>query len=544
MTEAANFESFLRWTAGILGDFAECKKAAGDLTSLAESLNAPFSLAVCGRMKAGKSTLINSIIGRSLAVSDVEEATATLNWICYGVGEQTRQMIVHWKDGRSEPLPLNQISDWTGKSAEVRERIQKTSHLTFFAEDESLQRVQIVDTPGTGSAVEEHEVAREFLNPDAIAGSVSAGSRADAILYVVPPVGRESDIEMLELFRSGCMPNSGPYNSVCVLHKWDGIEVAASEDSRAAAMAKAGRLFDQIGDNVMAVIPVSAPLALAAKAAPDVFFDGLLKIISTLSEADFQRVIKTDERWDRDASRAATRKIYGLPWASFRLLSQLICKHKPDCCKAARRICLDYSGLPKLDDFLHSRIFSRTFIIKQFQALQRAKAVLEPVILKLQAHCQALAKDAVKAGEAAEALQAGNPLLAAWVSAKESGFRKQSEELHAKLLEIDYAWKSQQDHLEDLSLDLELCQSMDDLHEILPEHRRIIEAICNHLADVGRRAQLGSANLASLRQITDLLNYYQSQANRASRKHQKYYEHIVKRLEQAWTWHEQMSLGA
>lgn len=150
-------------------------------------------------MKAGKSTLINSLIGRELAISDVEEATATKNWIAYGTGTQMDQFLVHWKDGRTEPFPLNRVSDWTGKTPDALARVRQTDHLRFYSDHESLKRVHIVDTPGTGSAVEEHEVAREFLNPDAITESMSAGARADAIVYVVPPVGRESDMETLQI---------------------------------------------------------------------------------------------------------------------------------------------------------------------------------------------------------------------------------------------------------------------------------------------------------------------------------------------------------
>ena len=259
-------DQFLRTGATICGEFAELRKQAARLTQIAESSEHPFTVAVVGRMKTGKSTLINSLVGRPLAVSDVEEATATINWIRYGTGAQTTQAIVHWRDGRNEVVPLSRIVEWSGKEPAVIDRVQRTAWIDFFADHPQLQSLQIVDTPGTGSAVDIHEqVVREFLNPRAISSSVEEGSKADAILYVTPPVGRESDSETLHGFEQGRLAGTGPYNSVCVLHKWDGLE---STDPFNEALLRANDLRQLLKGTVADVIPVSGPLALAARDAP------------------------------------------------------------------------------------------------------------------------------------------------------------------------------------------------------------------------------------------------------------------------------------
>jgi hypothetical protein len=227
----------------------------------------------------------------------------------------------------------------------------------FFSEDEFLKQIQIIDTPGTGSAVDEHEVAREFLNPDVIDGSIKAGGRADAIVYVVPPVGRESDKETLELFTSGCIANSSPYNSVCVLHKWDSLEVDDCDNPFEAAKAKAEKLLSHIGGNVMGVIPVSAPLALAAKLAPDSFFSELC-VSCQMADKEFSSAVRYDERWDREPQRAQVRKSFELPWASFKLILNILRKNQIQSSEEARKICLAKSGLGQLENFLRERIFS------------------------------------------------------------------------------------------------------------------------------------------------------------------------------------------
>ncbi|HRQ87904.1 MAG TPA: dynamin family protein, partial [Bacteroidia bacterium] len=131
-------DDFLRSAASLLGRFEAHRDAADGLRQIAESSRQPFNLAVVGRMKAGKSTLINGLVGQSLAISDVEEATATLNWICHGTGDQLRSFVVHWRDGRSEPFPLGDLSQWTGKSEEVLARVRATLFLGLFDQNSAF----------------------------------------------------------------------------------------------------------------------------------------------------------------------------------------------------------------------------------------------------------------------------------------------------------------------------------------------------------------------------------------------------------------------
>lgn len=530
---SASLGAFLKEASAFLSDQGQFQQEHAQLQSILQTLSEPFSIAVVGRMKAGKSTLINSLIGRLLAISDVEEATATLNWICHGSGEQTRQFVVHWKDGRSEPFPIERVVDWTGKSPDVLDRVSRTARLMFFSEDEFLKQIQVIDTPGNGSAVGEHEIAQEFLSPDAIDGSIKAGSRADAIVYVVPPVGRENDKETLALFNSGCIANASPYNSVCVLHKWDALETEASEDPADAARIKAEKLFSQINGSVMGVIPVSAPLGLAAKLAPDAFFDELIKSYQ-IPERDFNSAIKFDERWDRDPNRALARKAFPLPWASFRFILILLRKHQIESADAARKLCLLKSGLGNLENFLRDRIFAKTSIIKEFQCLRKTESILRPVILKTQAQCEKWKSDSARARQAADCLEDLRPDLAKWLRGQSEHYSQLHHISLAKLLKLDRDWNVQQDRLAALSMDLDLMQSYDLLPGIRTSDRKIIEAICDHMATPDRKAQLGGSTLPSLEKLSELLAYYQTQANKAPKKLQRYYEHITDRLQQVW----------
>ena len=50
-------------------------------------LGEPLRVAVAGRVKAGKSTLVNALLGRRVAATDVGECTKVVAWYRYGLQE-------------------------------------------------------------------------------------------------------------------------------------------------------------------------------------------------------------------------------------------------------------------------------------------------------------------------------------------------------------------------------------------------------------------------------------------------------------------------
>ncbi len=59
-------------------------EAAADLERLAGQVDQPCVLAVVGRMKAGKSTFVNALLGEDVATVGTTETTATINHFRYG----------------------------------------------------------------------------------------------------------------------------------------------------------------------------------------------------------------------------------------------------------------------------------------------------------------------------------------------------------------------------------------------------------------------------------------------------------------------------
>lgn len=504
--------AFLSSAADLLQEWPRLQEHSRGLRKLAGSIPDPFRVAVVGRMKTGKSTLINAFVGHPLAVADVEEATATINVIKYGEGEQTRQFVAVWKDKNRPPeqFPIERlVRDWTGKSPEVIDRVRRVSYLEMFADIKRLKEFEIVDTPGTGSAVAEHEsVATEFLCPETIVESLEQARKADAIVYVIGPAGREADLEALSLFGEGRLSVADPYNSICVLHKWDHQD----GDPYLGAHGRARTLYEKLKTKVMTVLPVSGPLALAFKYAPPEFFEKHAELFQSQETRPSEKAVKVEGIWMSDPRRKAARDSYpALPLSSY----QFLIRHYLNACppgmnaNQARQECMRLSHFEELEVLLEKRFFANARIIKQCQLLRKAQEMIEPAIRFLSQLADREKQDAQQFKRAPSVLIA-------------SELGPQAEEAARRL---GKEWQAQRRQLEDLQKDLQVLRALydPDCHFAEP-HREIIRLLC----DNAERKNPGA--LA----IPELIAHYRAAARvEVDGAWAVMFEHVVRRLEQA-----------
>lgn len=498
-----------------------CKQVEG-LSALVESIQRPFTLAVFGRMKTGKSSLINALVGRPLAITGVEEATATINWISYGDSNQADTVLVHRQDGRVEPIPLSRLTDWSGKGEDVLKRVSETAFLQLYAHVEQLRKIQIVDTPGTGSVADEHEdIAQKFLTPRAAEDTEEEGRKADALMYVFSPVGRERDEEALNEFRNSRMPGSDPYNSIGVLHKWDGLE---SDDLIADAQKKAERLKHILSDVVCDVIPVSAPLAMVSRHAPDSFFEQMLELTASPGASDeLLRALRRDNRWDADPSRNQARMNYELPWVSFKRVVNILLEHEINDVEEARRQCLNYSGVLKLESALDRRFFKRAAIIKQRLARVKATESVQSGLVYFNRHLRDAETDcenfALLENEVSE------PTVKSWLNKKNTLAQESLHTLEKWAVETDQTWLEEKGRMDLLEKDFTFLETLDnDPGFVDPCDSESIRALLNE--DNNRQADL----IDSMVVLETMLERYAPKVNVPDRNQRILYEHLVLRI--------------
>lgn len=141
--------------------------------ALREELDRPLLLAVLGEFNAGKSTLINAFIGSDVAPMGIVPTTATLNVLRSGAQKLVR---VIKRNGSTREGSHDQLKsilkdiEALGIDAKGGESVDRVE---IILPSETLEKVWILDAPGTNALDAEHErLAKE------------AARRADAVLWV------------------------------------------------------------------------------------------------------------------------------------------------------------------------------------------------------------------------------------------------------------------------------------------------------------------------------------------------------------------------
>ena len=445
-----SFRDFLHESATMFGEYGFLGDCERQLRELETGIVRPFNIAVFGRMKTGKSSLINALLGRDLAITGVEETTATVNVISYTTdGAMLGKFTIHWKDRPPETFPLDRlVADWSGKTPEVVEKVAKTAYIQLYSDDPALALHEIIDTPGTGAAVSDHEkVAQAFLDP-----SVQEGRKADALVYVFGINGRETDEQNLATFRSGCLPGSKPYNSVGVLHKWD-FTYWDSGGNWSEIQSKAERLKKQMSSVVAEVIPVSAPISTMADRSSEEDLAAVLALIGAKGAKCIEQLLQDEEDWNEDDDcRVLSERFPFVPWPCFRIAVREAVRLGESAATDDFRARLgDLGGMDRLRSFLDRNFFKSAALIRQRQQYARFLRVKDEAYARIQDRQEELEEDTDN-WDALVAECHSSSSLAHWVGHKRDSAKAELKELVRRSVKLDN-WLIN-NHIEDILNDL------------------------------------------------------------------------------------------
>ena len=264
-----------------------CDNAASNLSgtgaetvaALRRRLDEPLRLAVAGRVKAGKSTLVNALVGRRVARTAQTECTRVVTQFRYAPDERYEVVArsgattVHRlpADGLPEAFPLPP---------------EDISRVDLWLSSEPLRTCTVIDTPGL-SSTNTHVSARTgaLLGVGLDQDSRQAVRAAEAVLFVLTHDVRTDERQVLDSFRALCGAALsgdagsrdagrddaliGPANALAVLTKADLLAETAGRgmsDPWQAARDLAARCADSLGDTVATVVPVAGLLAESVRA--------------------------------------------------------------------------------------------------------------------------------------------------------------------------------------------------------------------------------------------------------------------------------------
>lgn len=254
------------------------QRTAEGFDEVLRRLAAPLQVAVAGRIKSGKSTLVNALIGRRVAPTDVGECTRLVTRFQYGTVDRV-EVVFH--DGEKQALPFDADG---GIPADLGVESERVSHLEAYLTNAVLRDLTVIDTPGLGSldtaSVARTEQLLGALDPapdsdpdsdelDPVSRNAVAG--AEAVLYVVTQAVRADDQQALAAFTAATAGReAGPVNAIAVLNKADTVEPDSVPDSGGdtwrAAELLAAEQAGLLGPRVADVLPVIGLLAETAEA--------------------------------------------------------------------------------------------------------------------------------------------------------------------------------------------------------------------------------------------------------------------------------------
>lgn len=348
----------------------------------------PCELAIAGRVKAGKSSFLNALLGDDLALVGTSETTATINFFRYGVPQDPERPIrVIWEDGREEFHPRSFLDSLQGNSKEVLERAQGINRLEYFVPNEMLRNVTLVDTPGTDAIVDEHEERaddyfskeKEVLRAKHSDQSKVLTERADAVVYITERVPTQSNKSFLTRYFGNEGHASSAMNAIGVMTKIDLMvsntgEVMPADEVKQMSDRVAQALKDELND----VMPVSAGIYRAVnrlkesgqletmwqqlKRIPDTFFKKLLANEQRFLTEEKIYAKRCDEAGIRMLSTEERAYLLGqLDWRVFMVVAEYLYRYPLD--EAVERM-ISYSGMEQVREILEKHFFQRSRIIR------------------------------------------------------------------------------------------------------------------------------------------------------------------------------------
>lgn len=216
-------------------------------------LAGPLRVAIAGRVKAGKSTLLNALVGERLAPTDAGECTRVVWWFQEGLSYDINGRMLA---GPDRPLPFTR--DGGGLQVDVSGvELSQLDRVEVSWPSSALRTLTLIDTPGLASLDDSTSVrTRDFLHMED-----DGPGDADAVIYLMRHVHR-SDADFLDAFVDRSLDNASPVNAVGVLSRAD--EIGAG---RIDAMESAARIAERIRNDervrslCVTVVPVAGLIA-------------------------------------------------------------------------------------------------------------------------------------------------------------------------------------------------------------------------------------------------------------------------------------------
>ncbi len=335
-------------------------------------LDEPLRVAIAGRVKAGKSTLLNALVGERLAATDAGECTRIVTWYRNALGYRVvaelrpsgqRDLTFRRRDGALE-IDLGDLD------------IAAVDRLEVGWPSAKLVDLTLIDTPGLASATEgTSERTEEALLDDDGEGP----GDADAVLYLMRHLHR-SDVQFLEAFVDRSVAHASPINAIVVLSRADEIGAARLDalDSARAVAARYGA-DGRVRELASGVVPVAGLIAETGATLREEHFRWL-RTLAVLPEARRDDLLLSADRFrDPDGNplgeEIREELLARLGMFGLRLAVQLLADGTAGTSTELSAALLERSGIRQLQRMLNERYGRRAQVLKARSALAALRVI-------------------------------------------------------------------------------------------------------------------------------------------------------------------------
>jgi hypothetical protein len=385
-----NLAVILRRAAERLRGMGLPLELAERMERLAKQVHEPCVVAVVGRVKVGKSTFINALLGEDLAKVGTTETTATINYFTYGKPDPDRPVRCHWRGGKITDESRVFLDNLQGNDLETLRRADGIDHLEYFLPNPFLKQITLVDTPGTGAVVDEHQDrTAEFLqlNRDLRdrhdEETRRLGNSADAMIYLVGQVAKVTDQAFLQEFAQTTGGRSSALNAVGILSK---IELQPEILARRHELSV--KIANQLKDDLNTVIPVAAGVRRALDRLLEndrVSLERLVTTLRRIPSGTLEMLLDAEEFFcdldlpDSLVGPAERRELLGdMKWGVFTTVARVAADFNLDLDAVIERL-EELTGFGPLRKVLNEHFIERGHVLRCYRIAKDAQEVLNEI---------------------------------------------------------------------------------------------------------------------------------------------------------------------
>ena len=354
------------------------------ITDISNEILNPCRLAVTGRVKAGKSSLINVLLNGDYAKVGTNETTATINIFKFGQApNEAAPILCEFNNGKTEWVSKSFLDSLQGNTSEIISRIAEIKCLTYYLNDERLKNTILIDTPGidavVGDSGEAHQEQTEKflgLRKQHNEETIQLSNNADAVILLLGDVSHESDIDFIQAF----LQNRGKHSCINTIALLSQIDL--TDDRISQRFENARNRYASLSQYVNSVMPISA---------------GLKRFIPSVKEAEEIKAIisKVPTKETLDSLVLRSEKLYLLPkipginisqeerlsiykrgvvpFRCFAVYAKIIYENE---ISQALKIINEISGIDALKEVLELQFFGRSLQIKTETAIRQVLNII------------------------------------------------------------------------------------------------------------------------------------------------------------------------